>query len=86
MNRIPKKQLIALIAFNKLILKDPLIYEETPKIIKNHECNAEWALNNNLKLMITEKIKDPYFRDRKKDVIDIVNKVMEILLTAKKNS
>ena len=57
-----------------------------PKIIKNHECNAEWALNNNLKLMINnfEKIKDPYFRDRKKDVIDIVNKVMEILLTAKK--
>ena len=81
-----KNELIALIAFNKLILKDPLIYEETPKIIKNHECNAEWALNNNLKLMIKnfEKIKDPYFRDRKKDVIDIVNKVMEVLLTAKK--
>ena len=33
-----------------------------------------------------EKIKDPYFRDRKKDVIDIVNKVMEILLTAKEKS
>lgn len=81
-----KNELIALIAFNKLILKDPLIYEETPKIIKNNECNAEWALNINLKLMIKnfEKIKDPYFRDRKKDVIDIVNKVMEVLLTAKK--
>jgi len=81
-----KNELIALIAFNKLILKDPLIYEETPKIIKNHECNAEWALNNNLQLMIKnfEKIKDPYFRDRKKDVIDIVNKVMEALLTTKK--
>jgi len=85
-SKFQKNELIALIAFNKLILKDPLIYEETPKIIKNHECNAEWALNNNLKLMIKnfEKIKDPYFRDRKKDVIDIVNKVMEVLLTAKK--
>ena len=33
-SKFQKNELIALIAFNKLILKDPLIYEETRKLLR----------------------------------------------------
>ncbi|MFC2092221.1 phosphoenolpyruvate--protein phosphotransferase, partial [Elusimicrobiota bacterium] len=65
-----------------LILKDPLLYKDTLKIIVEEKVNVEYALQ-----MVIDKITkifslldDEYMRDRVRDVQDVGNKVMESLL------
>ncbi len=65
-----------------LILRDPLLYKDTIKIIVDEKINVEYALQ-----MVIDKITkifsmldDEYMRDRVRDVQDVGNKIMGDLL------
>ncbi len=65
-----------------LILKDPLFYKDTIKIISEEQVNVEYALQTVID-RITKTfsiLDDEYMRDRIRDVQDVGNRVMRVLL------
>ena len=66
---------------HKLILDDPIL-AESPKVqISKLGCNAEWALKLQLEKLLDQflEIKDNYLRERKNDIIQVVERVLRIL-------
>jgi phosphotransferase system enzyme I (PtsI) len=65
-----------------MILRDPTLSEEPRKIIAEQHCNAEWALTQQMAVLVEqfEEIDDPYLRERKSDVVQIVERVLKRLL------
>ena len=65
-----------------LILKDPLLYRETIKIINDEKVNVEYALQSVIDNITKtfSMLDDEYMRDRIKDVQDVGNRVMRDLL------
>ena len=58
-------------------------FSEKPKIIINDDnCNAEWALKKQMDFFVDkfEKIKDEYIKERKNDVIQVVERILKVLL------
>ena len=58
-------------------------FSEKPKIIINDDnCNAEWALKKQMDFFVGkfEKIKDEYIKERKNDVIQVVERILKVLL------
>ena len=58
-------------------------FSEKPKIIINEDsCNAEWALKKQMDFFVNkfEKIKDEYIKERKNDVIQVVERILKVLL------
>ncbi len=56
---------------------------ETPKdIIRSEQCNAEWAIKLQMDDIVEqfEQIEDEYLRERKQDVIQVVERVIKVLL------
>ncbi|KAB2845122.1 MAG: phosphoenolpyruvate--protein phosphotransferase [Burkholderiales bacterium] len=65
-----------------LILNDPTLAEVPKEIITSQHCNAEWALTQQMNVLIEqfEQIEDPYLRERKADVVQVVERVLKVLL------
>ncbi len=65
-----------------MILNDPTIAEVPKKIIVEQRCNAEWALTQQMNVLIEqfEQIEDPYLRERKADVVQVVERVLKRLM------
>jgi phosphotransferase system enzyme I (PtsI) len=65
-----------------LILKDPLLYKDTIKIITEQKVNVEYALQTVIDKItkIFSMLDDEYMRDRVRDIQDVGNKVMGDLL------
>ena len=65
-----------------MILNDPTLSEAPKKIIAEQHCNAEWALTQQMAVLVEqfEEIEDPYLRERKSDVVQIVERVLKRLL------
>lgn len=65
-----------------LILKDPLLYKDTIKLIIEEKVNVEYALQTVIDKItkIFSILDDEYMRDRVRDVQDVGNKVMDDLL------
>ena len=56
---------------------------EAPKTIIQHElCNAEWALKQQMDDIVAQfdAIEDAYLRERKQDVVQVVERVIKVLL------
>lgn len=64
-----------------LILEDTMISREPVHNIRKHQWNAELALDNQSKRLIDvfEKMEDPYLRNRKTDVIQVVDRILRNL-------
>lgn len=64
------------------ILNDPSMKKRVEELIREHKCNAEWAL----KLVIEEyqsrfsRIKDEYFRQRLQDVEQVITRIQSNLI------
>ncbi len=60
-----------------LMLGDDSIREATENQIKNELCNAEWALQSQLELILSEfrTMDDPYIRSRGEDITQVVRLV-----------
>ena len=49
------------------------------EIIAEQRCNAEWALTQQMDVLVEQfdEIEDPYLRERKADVVQVVERVLE---------
>lgn len=65
-----------------MILNDPTLSEAPKRIIAEQRCNAEWALTQQMNVLIEqfEQIEDPYLRERKADVVQVVERVLKRLM------
>jgi phosphotransferase system enzyme I (PtsI) len=65
-----------------MILNDPTLAEAPRRIIAEQRCNAEWALTQQMGVLVEQfdEIDDPYLRERKADVVQVVERVLKRLM------
>ena len=85
LSELPKnapKESAAFIEAHKMMLRDPLLVDESIKIIRSEQVNAELALRTqaNTLIKVFEKMEDPYLRNKKVDVQHITNRLLRNLL------
>lgn len=75
-------ELSAFVDLHALLLADPLLSVVPRDRIRERRCNAEWALVQQMEELVSqfEQIEDPYLRERKADVIQVVERVVKALL------
>lgn len=75
-------ELGAFIGTHLMMLSDKSLSEAPKDIIRNEQCNAEWAIKLQMDDIVEqfEKIEDEYLRERKQDVIQVVERVIKVLL------
>ncbi|MEY3784789.1 MAG: Phosphoenolpyruvate-protein phosphotransferase [Pseudomonadota bacterium] len=75
-------ELGAFIDTHIMILNDKSLSVLPKSIIENEKCNAEWAIKKQMDSVVNQfdQIEDQYLRERKQDVIQVVERVIKILL------
>ncbi|MFL9710950.1 phosphoenolpyruvate--protein phosphotransferase [Methylobacillus sp. Pita1] len=75
-------ELAAFINTHLMILADKHLSEEPKAIIEQELCNAEWALKQQMHELVAqfELIEDEYLRERKQDVVQVVERIIKVLL------
>jgi phosphotransferase system enzyme I (PtsI) len=65
-----------------MILNDATLSEAPKKIIAEQRCNAEWALTQQMGVLVEQfdQIEDPYLRERKADVFQVGERVLKRLM------
>jgi len=65
-----------------MILNDPTLSEAPKKIIAEQHCNAEWALTQQMGVLVEQfdQIEDTYLRERKNDVVQVGERVLKRLM------
>ncbi len=65
-----------------MILNDSSLSKVPRQLIEAQQCNAEWALTQQLDNLLDqfEHIEDAYLRSRQNDVIQVVERVLKVLL------
>jgi phosphotransferase system enzyme I (PtsI) len=72
----------AFIDVHQMILADSTLSQGPLDLIGSQQCNAEWALKLQLDLLLDQfdKIDDAYLRERKGDILQVVERVMKALV------
>jgi len=72
----------ALVDLHVMFLDDPMLIGSARALIEERRCNAEWALVQQMELLVEQfdQIDDPYLRERKADVVQLVERVVKVLL------
>jgi phosphotransferase system enzyme I (PtsI) len=72
----------AFVSTHLMILSDKALSEVPKDIIRAELCNAEWALKQQMDDLVIqfEEIEDEYLRERKQDVVQVVERVIKALL------
>ena len=75
-------ELAAFINTHLMILNDHTLAEDPKLTIKNEHCNAEWALKQQMESIVEQfdQIEDEYLRERKHDVVQVVERIIKVLL------
>ena len=75
-------ELAAFINTHLMILNDHTLADDPKLIIKNEHCNAEWALKQRMESIVEQfdQIEDEYLRERKHDVVQVVERIIKVLL------
>ena len=75
-------ELGAFIDIHAMFLDDPELADKPREIIRERRCNAEWALVQQMEHLVAqfEQFEDPYLRERKFDVVQVVERVIKELL------
>ncbi len=65
-----------------MFLGDKSLSDEPKRIILEEHCNAEWALKQQMDALVDQfdEIEDTYLRERKFDVVQVVERVIKVLL------
>ena len=73
--------IVVFIDTHLLMLEDPAFDEGTITNIKEHFCNAEWALQmqGERLVQVFDEMEDPYLRTRKDDVLHVVKRIQIVL-------
>lgn len=83
--QLPKNapaELSAFINTHLAMLSDKSLSEAPKAIIRDELCNAEWALKQQMDDIVAQfdAIEDAYLRERKQDVVQVVERVIKVLL------
>ena len=72
----------AFVDLQLMLLADPMLVEAARQLIRERRCNAEWALVQQMELLVEQfdRIEDPYLRERKADVVQVVERLVKELL------
>jgi phosphotransferase system enzyme I (PtsI) len=72
----------AFIDLHSMILSDPELAETPKHLIRERRCNAEWALVQQMEILVAqfEKFDDQYLRERSYDVRQVVERVIKELV------
>ncbi len=72
----------AFIDVHETLLNDETLTENVRAYIVEHGCNAEWALVQQMDAWVAqfEQFEDPYLRERKFDVMQIVERILKRLM------
>lgn len=75
-------ELVAFVSVHAMLLSDPMLSDMPKDIIRERRCNAEWALVQQLDALTEqfEAFEDAYLRERKNDVVQVVERVLKALL------
>jgi phosphotransferase system enzyme I (PtsI) len=81
MGQEPSAEVSALLELQAIILRDPLLVAATEQRIESDCCNAEWGLLQQLEAVSAQfdEIDDPYLRERKADVQQIVDRILRAM-------
>ena len=72
----------AFVDVHLMFLDDPMLVDAARTLIDERRCNAEWALVQQMELLVEQfdQIEDAYLRERKADVIQVVERLVKVLL------
>ena len=72
----------AFLNLHRMILDDSSLSHAPRTLIREHRCNAEWALVQQMDKLVAqfEEIEDPYLRERKGDIGQVVERVLSALI------
>src|SRR5688572_29728504 len=75
-------EFVGFIDVHLMILQDSMLSAEPKQIIETEQCNAEWALQVQMDALLGQfdAIEDAYLRERRSDVLQVVERVMKALL------
>jgi len=76
-DRLPGNELGALFEAQCLMLDDPMLLPRAAEIVSEQHVNAEWALQQVFDHLgsIFDAVEDPYLRERKGDLADVVGRL-----------
>ena len=74
-------ELSAFVNLHRMVLNDATLSVEPRRIIETERCNAEWALKVQADTVLAQfdAIEDSYLRERRNDVIQVVERVLRAL-------
>lgn len=74
-------ELGAFLSLHIMLLNDQTLSHEPVDLIRKEHCNAEWALQQQLQVLLAQfdEIEDAYLRERRADVIQVVERVQKTL-------
>lgn len=72
----------AFVDLHAMILADPMLADAARELIRERKCNAEWALVTQMEALVDQfnDIEDAYLRERKSDVVQVVERVLKVLM------
>lgn len=75
-------EMAAFVDIHAMILADPMLAELPRDLIQERRCNAEWALVQQMEQLVEQfdEIEDAYLRERKHDVVQVVERVLKALM------
>ena len=75
-------ELGAFLNLHLMILDDATLSQAPRELIRSLHCNAEWALVQQMDYLVAQfdKIEDSYLRERKADVVQVVERVLKAML------
>ncbi len=76
------EELNAFLNLHLMILNDETLADAPRDLIRQQRCNAEWALKQQADTLLDqfEAIEDAYLRERRADVMQVVERVLKVLL------
>ncbi len=76
------EELNAFLNLHLMILNDETLADAPRDLIRQQRCNAEWALKQQADTLLEqfEAIEDAYLRERRADVMQVVERVLKVLL------
>ncbi len=72
----------AIVGLHAMLLNDANLSSVPRDLIRSRGCNAEWALVLQMDFLTSqfEGIEDPYLRERKQDIVQVVERVLKAML------
>ncbi|MDA8261049.1 MAG: phosphoenolpyruvate--protein phosphotransferase [Betaproteobacteria bacterium] len=74
-------ELSAFVNVHAMILADPTLTDGVRELIRERRCNAEWAMVQQMQLVVDQfdEFEDAYLRERKQDIVQVVERVLRVL-------